>query len=445
MKIKPIHFLLPLAILSIILIKNNTNHTSNFSSQLNANTNGSFQWQLSSYPINTSNPAKIFDVDLFETPVSTIQELHKQNKKVICYINVGAYEEYREDAKAFPRKILGNNYEGWEGEKWLDISNYQLFSNILLNRFDLAKEKGCDGIEPDNIEGYQENTGFDITYKDQLIFNTWLAKEAHSRNLSIGLKNDPEQVDDLVNIFDWALIEDCHQWGFCDEFKPFINKKKTVFQVEYTDNKLKLNDFCKQSANNGYIGILKNRELDSWIESCQSNSYQLHKNITATLFWIGEKSSTENGYIHNKSSAWVEDWVTTYGGIDDPKMRNGYFPEEFIPKENPFYFALPYNNLDNNGNQKTNAPQCKNRWIVIIYKHRKAYAQWEDVGPFGEDDYDYVFGNAKPRNDINNSAGLDLSPAVSDYLELSGVDTVNWQFVDEIDIPDGPWKTIITK
>jgi endo-alpha-1,4-polygalactosaminidase (GH114 family) len=189
-------------------------------------------------------------------------------------------------------------------------------------------------------------------------------------------------------------------------------------------------------------------------------SYILHKNISTTIFWIGEEASEENGNIPNLTSAWDDTWMLNYGGIDSPDNRNNYYPKDFTPIENPFYFALPYNDFDNNGYKKSNLTTyipwasnndlptlsiCKNRWIKITKGTYIAYAQWEDVGPFGEDDREYVFGNSKPKNQINNNAGLDISPAVRDYLNLNDIDTVNWEFVNNNDVPEGPWKDIITK
>ncbi len=187
--------------------------------------------------------------------------------------------------------------------------------------------------------------------------------------------------------------------------------------------------------------------------------YTMHEDITTTMFWTGEEGSSENGYIPNLASAWDNMWMLNYGGVDTPNDRNGYYPSSFTPTENPFYFALPYNDFDENGNKKTNISSyipwassgdnssqsiCKNRWIKITKGEKIAYAQWEDVGPFGEDDQEYVFGNSSPKNQINNSAGLDVSPAVRDYLNLNDIDTVNWKFVNYTDVPDGPWRDIIT-
>jgi len=192
-----------------------------------------------------------------------------------------------------------------------------------------------------------------------------------------------------------------------------------------------------------------------------STKYPWHDDIRATYFWIGESADSDNQYISNLSSAWDEDWVHHYGGVDDPKNRNQYIPSAFTPKENPFYFALPYNDFDDNGTRRTDAydvvywagekqwndseSMLKNRWIEITKGDKTAYAQWEDTGPFVYNDSNYVFGDASPSNDANHDAGLDVSPAVKDYLNLlQGKNVVSWRFVDFSDVPDGPWKDVIT-
>lgn len=188
--------------------------------------------------------------------------------------------------------------------------------------------------------------------------------------------------------------------------------------------------------------------------------YPVHKNITATLFWVGEEAGEENRNISNVPSAWDGDWVRSFGGVDDPKKRSGYRPSKFVPRENPFYFALPYGDFYGNGSRKENVVSVvpwakqdglkdgqsvlKNRWIKITKNGKSAYAQWEDVGPFEENDAQYVFGNAEPKNKENNQAGLDVSPAVNDFLDIKGMSKVDWQFIDANQVPSGPWKDIVT-
>ena len=232
----------------------------------------SFSWQLGSGDeINTLFDADIYDLDAFETEASLITSLHSQGKKAFCYISVGSWEDWREDAAEFPSEIIGKDYEGWPGEKWLDIRQVDLLAPIMRARLDMCAAKGFDGIEPDNIDLHWANTGFEISYEDQLAYNIWLSEEAHARGLSIGLKNDDEQVLDLLPYFDWALTEDCFVGEWCKEMLPFIEAGKPVFAVEYTDEinyEAFLSEICPQAEELGFYAILKNRNLDEFREVC---------------------------------------------------------------------------------------------------------------------------------------------------------------------------------
>ena len=136
--------------------------------------------QLTGYPVDAMISADYFEVDLFETPVSTITRIHEQGAIVLCYLNAGAWEDFRPDVEDFPVDVIGRKYDGWPGEKWLDIRNYPAFANIMLARMDLAVEKGCDGIDTDNVAGYQVETGFAITADDQINLQP-MAKRAGAR------------------------------------------------------------------------------------------------------------------------------------------------------------------------------------------------------------------------------------------------------------------------
>ncbi len=226
-------------------------------------------WQIQfTGPIETGVEAAIFDLDLFDTGAATVANLHSQGKKVICYISAGSWENWRPDADQFPDIVLGNDYAGWPGEKWLDIRRIDLLAPILRARLDLCAEKGFDGVDPDNLDGYTNNTGFPLTAQDQLKFNRWLAKEAHARGLAIGLKNDPDQVSGLLAYFNWALTESCFGQGWCGMMSPFVNAGKPVFAIEYTDTGITLDDFCPQAAALKFSAILKNRSLDAYRETC---------------------------------------------------------------------------------------------------------------------------------------------------------------------------------
>ena len=216
--------------------------------------------------INTEYHVNVYDIDLVETPQSVIDKLHKKNIKVICYFSAGTLEEFRDDKDNFPKSVIGNTLNDYPNERWLDISNYELFSSIMQKRMDLAVKKKCDGVDPDNIDGYLNDNGFNFTYDNQLKYNIWLSKEAHKRKLSIGLKNDLEQIKDLVNYFDFAVNEQCFEYEECELLEPFINQNKAVFGVEYELNK---EDFCNKANNMQFSWLKMDYDLDGKRISCE--------------------------------------------------------------------------------------------------------------------------------------------------------------------------------
>lgn len=224
----------------------------------------SWHWQLTG-TINTEIDVDIYGIDLVESSEALIDELHSKNKKVICYFSAGSWENYRDDAQQFPDEVLGEQLDGWPDEKWLDISKYKQFSHIMENRLDLAKRKNCDAVEPDNIDAYQNKTGLDISYADQLTYNKWLAEQAHQRGLGIALKNDLEQVKDLVNHFDFAINEQCFQYQECDLLEPFIKQGKAVFGVEY---ELEKSEFCSKARDMNFRWLKMDYDLDGDRDSC---------------------------------------------------------------------------------------------------------------------------------------------------------------------------------
>jgi len=226
--------------------------------------NTTWQWQLSGN-LNQSYEVDLYDIDLEQTTAQEIEGLHQKGSKVICYFNGGAYEPYRQDSAQFPTEVLGEIMDGWEDEKWLDISNIESLAPIMEARLDLAVTKNCDGVEPDNMDGYQNNSGFELSYQDQISYNLWIADQAHNRGLSIALKNDLEQVLDLANNFDFAINEECFQFKECQFLKPFIEQNKAVFHTEY---KLELEDFCPQAKKLQFSSLKLPRDLSGKREAC---------------------------------------------------------------------------------------------------------------------------------------------------------------------------------
>jgi len=222
-----------------------------------------FQWQLSNCEkVNTSVNADIFDIDLFETPESKIKELKKKGKKVICYFSGGTIESWRDDAEDFLNKgVVLSEMEDWEDENWVNINSSKL-KPLIQSRLDKAVEKGCDGVEIDNVDGYTFDEN-DFTYSQQLKFNKWLAEESHKRKLSIGLKNDMDQIKDLLPYYDWALNEECYEYGECEKYKPFIQANKAVFGVSYITSSNKIAAACKLANKLKLDYQIKNIDVDA--------------------------------------------------------------------------------------------------------------------------------------------------------------------------------------
>jgi hypothetical protein len=186
----------------------------------------------------------------------------------------------------------------------------------------------------------------------------------------------------------------------------------------------------------------------------RTHAYPWKKDIITTEFWIGEGATTISS-TDNIGSAWDENWRSSNHGNDSPDDRQGYLPASHAPTLNPFYVALPFNDMaypdqarrwlpDNWKPRYQDGKQvstCKDRWVEIKNQQGDTcYAQWEDVGPLTSDHPEYVFGNERP--DTLTRAGLDVSPAVAKYLgiEPEGRNRLSsWRFVDAEDVPPGYW------
>ena len=143
-----------------------------------------------------------------------------------------------------------------------------LLAPIMRARLDLCKARGFDAVEPDNIEIYDNDTGFPITYADQLAYARWLADEAHARGLAIGLKNAAGMLADALPVFDFAITEDCFVQGWNDQMLPFIKAGKAVFAAEYTDTGVDFQAACAWGRAHAISFIQKNRILTAFRNTC---------------------------------------------------------------------------------------------------------------------------------------------------------------------------------
>ncbi|MFJ8547904.1 endo alpha-1,4 polygalactosaminidase [Streptomyces sp. NPDC093676] len=222
-----------------------------------------WQWQLSGR-LDTSVDVPVYDIDGFDHEKAAVTALHRKGRKVICYLSTGAWEEFRPDAKRFPKSVLGRG-NGWQGERWLDIRRTDVLEPLMADRLDMCRRKGFDAVEPDNMDGYRNNTGFPLKAADQLRYNRLVARLVHERGMAVGLKNDLGQIPVLVGDFDFAVDEQCAQYDECERLKPFIAAGKAVFHVEY---ELPTSRFCAEARRLKLSSMLKKYDLDAWRRPC---------------------------------------------------------------------------------------------------------------------------------------------------------------------------------
>ena len=224
-----------------------------------------WQWQLTG-TIDTCYDVDVYDIDLFDVPESLIAELGADGRRVVCYFSAGSSENWRDDFEQFGADVQGEALDGWEGERWLDIRADSVV-DIMIERLDLAAGKGCDGVEPDNVQGYANDTGFDLTIDDQLAFNTTLASAAHERGLAVGLKNAAELIPALVAQFDFSVNEECHEFDECDPYRAFVAAGKPVFNAEYAERYMddpELREaLCVLSVDEGFQTLVLPLDLDN--------------------------------------------------------------------------------------------------------------------------------------------------------------------------------------
>ncbi|XP_048778447.2 uncharacterized protein LOC125682087 [Ostrea edulis] len=186
--------------------------------------------------INTGIHGDVYVIDLFSSHHQRlIPTLHSKGKKVVCYFSAGTYENWRPDRHSFPSDALGSALIHWDNEWWVDIRDSRI-RTVMARRIAMAKQHGCDGVDPDNVDGYSNQNGLGLTSSDQLDFNRYLAREAHNHGLAIGLKNDLKQISSLVHDFDFAINESCEKYHECHYYQPFFDARKPVFHIEYVDS-----------------------------------------------------------------------------------------------------------------------------------------------------------------------------------------------------------------
>jgi glycosyl hydrolase family 114 len=225
-----------------------------------------WQWQLSE-DVTEPLAVDVYDID-WEADAATVTKLHAAGIKVICYVSVGSWEDFRPDVDAFPEGVIGNDYDGWPGEKYVDIRAAALRS-VMLARFDVCQQKGFDAIEPDNMDVFElgADSGFPLTEQDGVDYALFLATAAHERGLGIGQKNAASISAAIESEYQWALTESCYSDGdWCADVSRYAQHDKPVFMCEYEAGSF--DAACSKWQKQKYSPILKSLDLDEPVSFC---------------------------------------------------------------------------------------------------------------------------------------------------------------------------------
>ena len=123
-------------------------------------------------------------------------------------------------------------------------------------------------VEMDNMDVYDNASGFELTRDDALSYIRALAMFAKEQGLEVAQKNAPELVPDLVGQMDFMMVEECYAYDFCDELKPYLDAGKDVLAVEYDDAGLDWDAVCEDSKARGIRLLLKSHEITAGGKSC---------------------------------------------------------------------------------------------------------------------------------------------------------------------------------
>lgn len=217
--------------------------------------------------INPNLNVQVRNIDLEDTSQSLINQMKANGQKIICYFSAGSAENWRSDYWKFPASIKGNNLSGWAGEKWVDVRQLSILMPIMTARMDVAVSKGCDAVDPDNMDAYSNNSGFNITRSHSEAYFTALATEAHNRGLAISLKNSMEMIPNVLSLMDFAVNEQCKQYSECNTYDSVISSGKPVFGIEYKGDPAK---FCPIQNAIHHETLKKYLSLNAWRIDCKN-------------------------------------------------------------------------------------------------------------------------------------------------------------------------------
>jgi hypothetical protein len=178
-----------------------------------------WDWQLQGTLVYRT--VDMFDIDGFDNSASVVAGIHARagltlaHERAICYISLGSWERFRADAPQWPAAAIGRALGGYPDEHWVDVRQLSALTPFIDARLQMCASKGFDGVEVDNIDGWNNPSGFPLTPQDAEPWLATIANEAHRLNLFVLWKNDPLLASFGVRYFDGALSEQCFAYEEC--------------------------------------------------------------------------------------------------------------------------------------------------------------------------------------------------------------------------------------
>ena len=228
-------------------------------------------WQLSCDTARACTNLEVqvpfYVIDAMGNPASTVAAIHKRGEHAYCYVDIGSWEDKRSDASKFPPSVLGKTYIGWPHERWLDIRQLGILAPIMIARMKVCVQKGFDGVQFDNVEDFDNPTGFPITPRESAYYTAWMANQAHDMGLSAAWENAPTNVAAIEPYMEALIFESCYHFHFCQQSAPMVDAGKWVGGVEYSPA-FKDMRFCPTYAKYQMAGAFRERALKSYRVPC---------------------------------------------------------------------------------------------------------------------------------------------------------------------------------
>jgi hypothetical protein len=220
-----------------------------------------WDWQIGGRP-DLSDPPPVLGLDPDAVTAGEIAALAARGVLAVCYVSVGTREDWRADAAAFPAGVIGRPYDGWPGERFLDIRRRDLLLPLMEARFRRCAGLGFGAVEPDNIDLHVNDTGFTIGPREVAAYVRDLAAIAHGLGLRIAQKNAPDLAPALEPHLDFAMTENCMADGWCGAMAPYVRAGKAVLAAEYDVPRGRRAALCAEARGRGLSLLFAARALD---------------------------------------------------------------------------------------------------------------------------------------------------------------------------------------